>query len=97
MAPALRQLQTVCGCEEAFQPASAMKLSFGPRVFLVAGGTVAFCASAGCRDSRQIDGLSDSGSEPRAFAVIEVVKKHSVIVPVSELEVIETKKLRAPE
>jgi hypothetical protein len=34
--------------------------------------------------------FSDSGSKPQAFAVIEVVKKHTVIVPVSELEVIET-------
>ena len=34
--------------------------------------------------------FSDSGSEPRVFAVIEVVKKHLVVVPVSELEVIET-------
>jgi hypothetical protein len=33
--------------------------------------------------------FSDSGSEERLFAVIEVVKKHTVIVPVSELEVIE--------
>jgi hypothetical protein len=34
--------------------------------------------------------FSDSGSEPRVFAVIEVVKKNLVVVPVSELEVIET-------
>jgi len=33
--------------------------------------------------------FSDSGPMPRAFAVIEVVKKHTVIVPVSGLEVIE--------
>jgi len=32
--------------------------------------------------------FSDSGSEPRAFAVIEMVRKHTVIVPVSELHVI---------
>ena len=34
--------------------------------------------------------FSDSGSEARVFAVIELVKKQSVIVPVSDLEVIET-------
>jgi hypothetical protein len=35
--------------------------------------------------------FSDSGPKPRAFAVIEVVKKHTVIVPVSGLEVVENK------
>ena len=32
--------------------------------------------------------FSDSGSKPQAFAVIEVVKKRLVVVPVSELEVV---------
>ena len=35
--------------------------------------------------------FSDSGPKQRAFAVIEVVKKHTVIVPVSGLEVVENK------
>ena len=37
----------------------------------------------------KVIGFSDSGSEPRAFAVVEVVKTQAVIVRVSELEVIE--------
>lgn len=35
--------------------------------------------------------FSDSGSKPRVFAVVEVVKKNTVVVPVSELQLIETK------
>jgi hypothetical protein len=35
--------------------------------------------------------FSDSGSEPRVFAVIEVLNKHAVIVPVTCLEVIENR------
>jgi hypothetical protein len=34
--------------------------------------------------------FSDSGSKPRAFAVIELVEKHTVIVPVTELRLVET-------
>jgi hypothetical protein len=37
----------------------------------------------------RVTDFSDSGLEERVFAIIEVVKKHSVIVPVSELELIE--------
>jgi hypothetical protein len=33
--------------------------------------------------------FSDSGSQARYFAVIEVVKTHSLIVPVEKLEVVE--------
>ena len=39
-------------------------------------------------DSRvegKVTGFSDSGQEQRCFAVVEVVRKISVIVPVSEL------------
>lgn len=32
--------------------------------------------------------FSDSGTKPRAFAVVEVVEKHTVVVPVSELRLI---------
>jgi hypothetical protein len=32
--------------------------------------------------------FSDSGSEPRVFAVVEVFTKHTVIVPVTGLDVI---------
>jgi hypothetical protein len=35
-------------------------------------------------------GFSDSGSEPRVFAVVEVMKIENVIVRVSGVEVIET-------
>lgn len=35
-------------------------------------------------------GFSDSGSEPRVFAVVEVMKIENVIVRVSDVEVIET-------
>lgn len=35
-------------------------------------------------------GFSDSGLETRVFAIIEVVKKRTVIVPVRDLEVIES-------
>lgn len=35
-------------------------------------------------------GFSDSGSEPRVFAVVEVMKIQNVIVRVSDLKVIET-------
>lgn len=41
-------------------------------------------------EGRVVD-FSDSGPEPRAFAVVEVLKKQSVIVRVSELEVAEVK------
>ena len=37
----------------------------------------------------RIIGFSDSGSEPRAFAVVEVVKTQTLIVLVRELEVID--------
>jgi len=37
----------------------------------------------------KVVGFSDSGSEPRVFAVVEVLTKHTVIVPVTGLEVIE--------
>ena len=33
-------------------------------------------------------GFSDSGSEPRVFALVEVVKTQTIVVRVSELEVI---------
>jgi hypothetical protein len=33
--------------------------------------------------------FSDSGSEPRVFAVVEVITKHTVIVPVSGLDAVE--------
>jgi len=33
-------------------------------------------------------GFSDSGVEPRAFAVVEVVRRQEVIVPVDKLHVI---------
>lgn len=36
-----------------------------------------------------IVGFSDSGSRARFFAVIEVVKRHSLIVPVEKLELVE--------
>jgi hypothetical protein len=35
-----------------------------------------------------IVGFSDSGPQARAFAVVEVVEKHTVIVPVSLVQVI---------
>jgi hypothetical protein len=35
-----------------------------------------------------IVGFSDSGSKPRYFAVIEVVKRHTLIVPVEKLDVV---------
>lgn len=38
----------------------------------------------------KIVGFSDSGSETRVFAVIEVVKRHTVIVPVTDLAVVES-------
>lgn len=36
--------------------------------------------------------FSDSGPEVRVYAVVEVLKKQNVIVPVNELEVVETGK-----
>ena len=36
-----------------------------------------------------IVGFSDSGSKAGFFAVIEVVKRHSLIVPVEKLELVE--------
>jgi hypothetical protein len=35
-------------------------------------------------------GFSDSGSEPYVFAVVEVVRKRAVVVPVKDLRVKET-------
>jgi hypothetical protein len=35
-------------------------------------------------------GFSDSGLEPRVFGLVEVVKTQTVVVRVSDLEVIET-------
>jgi hypothetical protein len=35
----------------------------------------------------KVIGFSDSGSAPRVFALVEVLKTQTVIVPVSELEV----------
>jgi hypothetical protein len=35
----------------------------------------------------KVIGFSDSGSEPRVFALVEVLKAQTVVVPVSELEV----------
>jgi hypothetical protein len=32
--------------------------------------------------------FSDSGSEPRTFAVVEVVKRQAVVVPVSKLQIV---------
>jgi hypothetical protein len=34
-------------------------------------------------------GFSDSGSVPRAFAVVEVIKRLTVVVPVDQLELAE--------
>jgi hypothetical protein len=39
----------------------------------------------------EVIGFSDSGTEQRVFAVVEVVKTEAVIVRVSELEVIKPK------
>lgn len=38
----------------------------------------------------ELVGFSDSGSEPRVFAIVEVMKRENVIVRLSDLEVIET-------
>jgi hypothetical protein len=37
----------------------------------------------------KVVGFSDSGSEPCVFAVVEIVKTQSVIVPIKELEIAE--------
>jgi hypothetical protein len=36
----------------------------------------------------KLTGFSDSGSDPRVFALVEIVKTQTIIVRVSELEVI---------
>ncbi len=41
----------------------------------------------------KVIGFSDSGAEQRVFAVIEVVKTQAFIVRVSELEVIEIRRM----
>jgi hypothetical protein len=37
----------------------------------------------------KVIGFSDSGPEPRKFAIVEVAVKHTLVVPTSGLEVIE--------
>jgi hypothetical protein len=37
----------------------------------------------------KVIGFSDSGSEQRVFAVVEVAKRQNVVVPVSDLEVVD--------
>ncbi len=39
----------------------------------------------------RVVGFSDSGLEPCVFAVVEVVRTQTVIVPVNEVEAIEAK------
>jgi hypothetical protein len=50
--------------------------------------------SAALNEEPELEGtivdFSDSGSKARYFAVVEVVKTHSLIVPVEKLEVVET-------
>lgn len=42
-----------------------------------------------------ITGFSDSGSTPRVFAVVEVVRTQSLIVPLDKLQVIATSNLES--
>jgi len=55
-------------------------------VFLPSAGEV----STRLAETEELEGtilsFSDSGDQPRAFAVIEVVRKVTVVVPVSELQ-----------
>jgi hypothetical protein len=37
-----------------------------------------------------VTGFSDSGSEPKVFALVEVVRTQIVVVPVTELRLVET-------
>jgi hypothetical protein len=63
------------------------------RVFVAAGRTH-FRSSAGCGSPGTRCGFLRFGSGHRVFAMVEVVKTQIVIVRVSELDVIETEKLK---
>jgi len=57
-------------------------------VFLWPGQTSLSAPPEDAEIEGEVIGFSDSGSEPRVFAVVEVVKTEAVIVRVAELEVI---------
>jgi hypothetical protein len=60
----------------------------GANIFLPGAGGWSAALSEEPELEGTIVGFSDSGSKPSYFAVIEVVERHSLIVPVEKLEVV---------
>jgi hypothetical protein len=57
-------------------------------VFLPVPGGVFAPPSGDTQLEGKVVGFSDSGSKPRAFAVVEVTRREMVVVPVEKLELV---------
>jgi hypothetical protein len=84
-------VDTIYVLRSGFDTDTGDKVRFqGSNIFLPGAAGCSAALSEEPELEGTIVGFSDLGPKPRYFAVIEVVMRHSLIVPVEKLEVVKT-------